>query len=542
MLKFKRTDWGQVEEEEAPLNATAEMEAMDLLYEETFKTFEEGAILDGTVISVGADGVVVDVGYKSETVIPNEEFTKEALAAIKIGEKMPFFLEGLEDADGNMLLSKEKADKIKVWQEIEETYRKDGIVEGKVISQIKGGLVVDIGVKAFLPGSQIDFRPIRDLDSLVGKTYPLKIVKMSPRRGNIVVSRRALLEKNRDQKRSSALSSIKEGQVVDGIVKNITDYGAFVDLGGIDGLLHITDIAWGRVGHPSERFKVGDKLPVVILKYDKDTSRVSLGVKQMTPDPWTTVEVRYPIGSKAAGKVMSLADYGVFVEVEPGVEGLVHVSEISWTRDIKHPSKFVSVGDTVTFIVLNIDKRGRKLSLGMKQAEANPWDHVDQKYFAGDKITGKIKSITDFGVFVGLEETIDGLIHISDISWTRHLKHPSEIFKKGQDIEAVILKVDREKERISLGYKQITADPWNEIPKKYPVGACVQGTISKYADFGFFVDLQEGIAGLVHLSETGEASAESALERYPIGTELSVRVLRLDTTERKIALSLLEAR
>jgi len=279
----------------------------------------------------------------------------------------------------------------------------------------------------------------------------------------------------------------------------------------------------------------------VILKYDKDTARVSLGLKQMTPDPWTTVEIRYPIGTKAAGRVMSLADYGVFVEVEQGVEGLVHISEISWRRDIKHPSKFVSVGDTVSFVILNIDKKGRKLSLGMKQVEPNPWDLVEKKYFAGDKITGKVKSVTDFGVFIGLEETIDGLIHISDISWTRHFKHPSEIFKKGQEIEAVILKVDRDKERISLGYKQIVADYWNEIPNKYPVGACVQGIVSKHADFGFFVDLQEGITGLVHVSETGEASVESALERYPVGSEISVRVIRLDPTERKIALSLLEA-
>ena len=539
MLKLKRADWGEVKENSS---CTMEVESseIDLLYEETFKAFEEGAILEGTIVSVNTDGVMVDIGYKSEAIIPNDEFTKEALSALQIGEKMPFFLEGLESADGNILLSKEKADKIKVWQEIEDIYKKDGIIEGKVLSQIKGGLVVDIGVKAFLPGSQIDFRPIRDLDSLVGKTYPLKIAKMSPRRGNIVVSRRALLEKNRDQKRSSALSTLKEGQIVDGIVKNITDYGAFIDLGGIDGLLHITDIAWGRVGHPSERFKVGEKIPVIILKYDKETSRVSLGLKQMTPDPWTTVEIRYPIGSKAAGRVMSLADYGVFIEVEPGVEGLVHVSEISWARDVKHPSKFVSVGDTVSFIILNIDKKGRKLSLGMKQAEVNPWANVDQRYAAGDKITRKVKSITDFGVFVGLEETIDGLIHISDISWTRHLKHPSEIFKKGQDIEAVILKVDKEKERISLGYKQITPDPWNEVTQKYPVGACVKGIVSKYTDFGFFVDLQEGIAGLVHLSETGVESAEATMAQYPVGAEVSVRILRLDTTERKLALSMLE--
>ncbi|MEK7702377.1 MAG: 30S ribosomal protein S1 [Nitrospirota bacterium] len=537
MLKLKRANWGKVEEELSEQAGAVALE-MDLRYDDTFKTFEEGSILQGTVVAVCSDGVMVDVGYKTEAIIANDEFTKEALSALQIGEQMPFFLEGLEDEDGNLLLSKEKADKIKVWEEIEETFKKDGIVEGKVLSQIKGGLVVDIGVKAFLPGSQIDLRPIRDLDSLVGKTYLLKIVKMSPKRGNIVVSRRALLEKTRDQKRSTALSVLKEGQIIDGVVKNITDYGAFVDLGGIDGLLHITDIAWGRVGHPSERFKVGERMPVIILKYDKETSRVSLGLKQLTPDPWATVDVRYPIGSKAAGRVMSLADYGVFVEVEPGVEGLVHVSEISWSRDIKHPSKLVSIGDTVTFVILNIDRKGRKLSLGMKQAEANPWDHVDQRYLAGDKVSGKIKSITDFGVFVGLEETIDGLIHISDISWTRHLKHPSEVFKKGQDIEAVILKVDREKERISLGFKQTTPDPWQDVAKKYPIGASVTGTVSKYADFGFFVDLQEGIIGLVHLSETGVESSEEALSLYPVGAEISVRILRIDLVERKIALSM----
>ncbi|MEK7286247.1 MAG: 30S ribosomal protein S1 [Nitrospirota bacterium] len=537
MLKLKRAAWGRVEEELSG-QAESKKQEMDLLYEETFKTFEEGAILQGTVVGIGADGVMVDVGYKSEALIANDEFTKEALSAVQIGETMPFFLEGLEDEDGNILLSKEKADKISVWEEIEETYKKDGIVEGKVLSQIKGGLVVDIGVKAFLPGSQIDFKPIRDLDSLVGKTYPLKIVKMSPKRGNIVVSRRALLERTRDQKRSTALSSLKEGQTVDGIVKNITDYGAFLDLGGIDGLLHITDIAWGRIGHPSDRIKVGDKMPVVILKYDKETSRVSLGLKQLTPDPWTTVEVRYPIGSKAAGRVMSLADYGVFIEVEPGVEGLVHVSEISWARDIKHPSKLVSVGDTVTFLILNIDKKGRKLSLGMKQAESNPWDHIEQRYIVGEKVLGKIKSITDFGVFVGLEETIDGLVHISDISWTRHLKHPSEVFKKGQEIDAVILKVDREKERISLGFKQTTPDPWQDVAKKYPIGTSITGVVSKYVDFGFFVDLQEGVVGLVHLSETGVSSPEEAISLYPVGAEVSVRILRIELADRKIALSM----
>ncbi len=540
MLKLKRVDWQEVEEEAKPQESSISKEE-ERLYEETFKTFQEGSVLEATVVSVQSDGVVVDIGYKSEGVLSREEFSADALQALKTGDKLLVFLEGLEDADGNLLLSKEKADKIKVWQEIESIYEKGGVIEGKVITQIKGGVVVDIGVKAFLPGSQIDFRPIRDLGSLVGKTFSLKIVKMSMRRGNIVVSRRAFMEESRDKKRSTVLSSLKEGQLIDGVVKNITDYGAFVDLGGIDGLLHITDISWARINHPSEVLSVGEKIAVIVLKYDKETSRVSLGLKQKSTDPWGSVEARYPVGMKGVGRVVSLADYGVFVELEPGVEGLVHVSEMSWSRDLKHPSKIVSVGDTVKIVVLNIDRKGRKLSLGMKQTEPNPWDQVEEKYPAGTRIAGKIKSLTEFGVFVGLEERIDGLIHVSDISWTRHIKHPSEVFKKGQDVEAVVIKVDREKERISLGYKQLVPDPWQEIPKTYPVGGVFPGKVNKLTDFGFFVELEDGIEGLVHTSETGVESAQRAAELYPVGTTVNARVIRIDSAERKIALSIREA-
>lgn len=530
--KVTRMRWGKVEDTTV-LEESASALEMDNLYEETFKAFQEGGIIEGTVVAIENDGVIVDVGYKSEALIPQEEFTQEAFLTVKVGDRLTLFLEELEDGEGNLLLSKEKADKIKVWQEIEDVYKNDGVIDGKVISQIKGGVIVDIGVKAFLPGSQIDFRPIRDLGSLIGKTVSLKIVKMSPRRGNIVVSRRAFLEKNREQKRHSVLSSLAEGQVVEGVVKNITDYGAFIDLGGIDGLLHITDIAWSRVGHPSERFRVGEKLSVVVLKYDKETSRVSLGLKQRTPDPWKTVDTRYAVGTKVPGKVVSVVDYGVFVEVEPGVEGLVHVSDLAWVRDVKHPSKMVAVGDAVETIVLNIDRKARKLSLGLKQAEANPWDQMEEKYPPGTSISGKVKSITDFGVFVGLDERVDGLIHVSDISWTRHIKHPSDVFKKGQDVEAVILKVDREKGRISLGYKQLTTDPWQDISTRLPIGTSVQGVITKQTDFGFFVELEEGIEGLVHVSEV-----DGGADHYPVGKTVHARVIRLDSVERKIALSL----
>lgn len=513
------------------------------LYEETFRNFEEGTIIEGRVVAISKDKVVVDIGYKSEGMIPADQFSPDDLQTLKVGDRIQVYIEDREDAEGNLVLSKEKADKMKVWEELEKAHKDEKVVDGKIISRIKGGMMVDIGVKAFLPGSQIDLHPVRDLDGLIGKTFPFKIIKINHRRGNVVVSRRVLLEETRDRKRQSTLSTLKEGQLIQGTVKNITEYGAFIDLGGIDGLLHITDMSWGRVGHPSEMFVVGDKVEVMVLKYDRETGRISLGLKQKSADPWTNVAAKYQVGSRVRGKVVSLTDYGAFVELEPGVEGLVHVSEMSWTHEVRHPSRLVSIGDQVEAAVLNVDIANRKISLGMKQTAPNPWDMVEAKYPIGTRIEGKVKSLTDFGAFVGLEEGIDGLIHISDMSWTKHIKHPSELFKKGQKVEAVVLKIDREKERLSLGYKQLTRDPWeDEIPQRYRVGTTVAGKVTKITDFGVFVELEGGVEGLIHISETGLDSAAKLEERFKLGEEVSAKIIKVDRDERKIALSLREYR
>jgi small subunit ribosomal protein S1 len=428
---------------------------------------------------------------------------------------------------------------MKIWEELEKLHKEEKSIEGKIISRIKGGMMVDIGVKAFLPGSQIDLHPVRDLDGLVGKTFPLKIIKINHRRGNVVVSRRVLLEESRDKRRQSTLASLKEGQLIQGMVKNITDYGAFIDLGGIDGLLHITDMSWGRVGHPSELFQVGDKVEVTVLKYDRETGRISLGLKQKSADPWTGVAAKYPIGTRVRGRVVSLTDYGAFIELEPGVEGLVHVSEMSWTHEVRHPSRVVSVGDQVEAAVLNVDPANRKISLGMKQTAPNPWDMIEGKYPPGTRIEGKVKSLTDFGAFVGLEEGIDGLIHISDMSWTKHVKHPSELFKKGQKVEAIVIRIDKDKERLSLGYKQLTRDPWeDQIPSRYRVGDTVSGKITKIADFGVFVELDGDVEGLIHVSEVGLEPQARMEEKFKLQDEVAATIIKVDREERKIALSL----
>ena len=511
------------------------------LYDETFKNIEEGTITEGRVIDIQRDRVVVDIGYKSEGMIPADQFSPEELEHLSVNDPVQVYIEQCEDADGNLLLSKEKADKMKVWEDLEVAHKDEKQVQGKVISRIKGGMIVDIGVKAFLPGSQIDLTPVRDLDGLVGKTYNFKIIKINHRRGNVVVSRRALLEETRDKRRQSTLSTLSEGQLIEGTVKNITDYGAFLDLGGIDGLLHITDISWGRVGHPSDMFSIGDRVEVLVLKYDRETGRISLGVKQKTPDPWTKVEEKYPARSRVKGKVVSLTDYGAFVELEPGVEGLVHVSEMSWTHEVRHPSKVVSVGDAIEAQVLHVDQHSRKISLGMKQTAPNPWDIIEDKYPEGTEIEGKVKSVTDFGAFVGLDEGVDGLIHISDMSWTKHIKHPSELFKKGQSVKAIILKIDKEKERLSLGFKQLISDPWSsEIPQRYRVGETTMGKVSKIADFGVFVELEGGVEGLIHVSEIGPDVQERLEEKFTVGQEVEAKIVKVDCDDRKIALSLWE--
>jgi small subunit ribosomal protein S1 len=513
--------------------------ALAALYEETFKNLEEGTITEGRIVAVTKDKVVVDIGYKSEGMIPNDQFSTEELQNIKVGDRLQVYIEECEDADGNLVLSKEKADKMKIWEELEKLFNDGKSIDGKIVARIKGGMMVDIGVKAFLPGSQIDLHPVRDLDGLVGRTFPLKIIKINHRRGNVVVSRRVLLEETRDSKRKTTLSTLKEGQLIHGVVKNITDYGAFIDLGGIDGLLHITDMSWGRVGHPSEMFNIGDKVEVSVLKYDRETGRISLGLKQKSADPWTGVASKYAIGTRVRGRVVSLTDYGAFIELEPGVEGLVHVSVMSWTHEVRHPSRVVSIGDQVEAAVLNVDSASRKISLGMKQTAPNPWDMVEGKYAIGTRIEGKVKSLTDFGAFVGLEEGIDGLIHISDMSWTKHIKHPSELFKKGQKVEAVVLRIDKEKERLSLGYKQLKSDPWDdEIPNRYAVGDVAVGKVSKVADFGIFVELDGGVEGLIHISEAGLDQQAKLEEKFKLQDEVTAKIIKVDREERKIALSL----
>ncbi len=513
--------------------------ALAALYEETFKNLEEGTITEGRIVAVTKDKVVVDIGYKSEGMIQNDQFSTEELQNIKVGDRLQVYIEECEDDDGNLVLSKEKADKMKIWEELEKLFNDGKSIDGKIVARIKGGMMVDIGVKAFLPGSQIDLHPVRDLDGLVGRTFPLKIIKINHRRGNVVVSRRVLLEETRDSKRKTTLSTLKEGQLIQGQVKNITDYGAFIDLGGIDGLLHITDMSWGRVGHPSEMFNIGDKVEVSVLKYDRETGRISLGLKQKSADPWTGVATKYAIGTRVRGRVVSLTDYGAFIELEPGVEGLVHVSVMSWTHEVRHPSRVVSIGDQVEAAVLNVDPASRKISLGMKQTAPNPWDMVEGKYAIGTHIEGKVKSLTDFGAFVGLEEGIDGLIHISDMSWTKHIKHPSELFKKGQKVEAVVLRIDKEKERLSLGYKQLKSDPWDEeIPSRYAVGDVAVGKISKVGDFGIFVELDGGVEGLIHISEAGLDAQAKLEEKFKLQDEVTAKIIKVDREERKIALSL----
>ena len=511
---------------------------MDLLYSETLRNFEEGAVVDGTVIAIYPTEVVVDIGYKSEGHIAKSEFSEEEASALKVGDKISVYLEEREDPQGNLVLSKEKADRMKVWDSLEALSEKGEVLEGKVVSRIKGGMTVDIGLKAFLPGSQIDLRPVRDMDRLVGQTIQVRIIKMNKKRGNIIVSRRVLLEEWRDRRKKLTMESLKEGEVLEGIVKNITDYGAFIDLGGVDGLLHITDMSWGRVSSPQNLMAVGDKINVMVLKHDKETGRVSLGLKQLKSDPWTTVAERYPEGSKVTAKVVSITDYGAFLEIEPGVEGLMHITEMSWNHEVKHPSKIMNVGGMVEAKVLKIDEKNRKISLGLKQLGPNPWDVVEDKYPIGTIVSGKVKSLTDFGVFVGLEEGIDGLIHISDLSWTRHVRHPSEVFKKGQKVDAIVLKIEKERQRLSLGYKQMTTDPWeSEIPERFPVGRIMKGKVTKVMDFGFFVEIEDGVEGLVHVSEVDLPSGERLDQLFPVDSEVTVKVVKIDKAERKIGLS-----
>lgn len=522
------------------MEGTGDQDEMAQMYEDSFRSFEEGAVIKGRVIQVRQDGVVVDVGYKSEGIIPLHEFEAGAVEKLHPGDDIEVYLEEREDSEGNIVLSKEKADKIKIWVQLEEACNEETAVNGKIIARIKGGLTVDIaGVKGFLPGSQVDLRPVRNLDSLIGQTFPMRVLKINQRRGNIVLSRRVLLEEVRDKKKTETLAGLEQGAVIDGIVKNITEYGAFIDLGGIDGLLHITDMSWGRVSHPSELFSVSDTVKVIVLKFDRENEKVSLGLKQLSPDPWLNADQKYPVKSRVRGKVVSLTDYGAFVELEEGVEGLVHVSEMSWTQKVRNPSKVVSIGDIIEAVVLSLDKDNKRISLGMKQIEANPWDVIAEKYPVGTKIEGKVRNLTDFGAFVGLDEGIDGLIHISDISWTKHLKHPSEVLKKGQKVEAVVLSVDKAKERLSLGLKQLDADPWEaDIPSRYRMGDVVSCKVIKITDFGVFVELEDGVEGLIHISEIDKDPHTKVEDLMKLDDEVTAKIIKVDSADRKIGLSI----
>ena len=500
--------------------------------------FKVGDVVTGQVVEVQSDYVLVDINYKSEGLIPVDEFrVVDGVRSVKPGDKVEVLIDRIENENGMIVLSKNKADMMRAWTDISKAAENEEVIEGTVIAKVKGGLSVDIGVTAFLPGSQIDLRPVRNMDIFIGKKYKFKVIKFNKKRGNIVLSRRALLEEERESLRTQTLDQIKEGSVVAGLVKNITDYGAFIDLGGMDGLLHITDMSWGRVKHPSEIINVGDEIQVKVLKFDNEKERVSLGMKQLQPDPWESVKAQFPVGTKLKGKIVSLAEYGAFVEIGEGVEGLIHVSEMSWTKRVKHPSQVVNVGDEVNVQVLDIDMTERKISLGMKQLMANPWVEMKESYAPGTIIEGEVKSVTDFGVFIGVEDGVDGLVHISDFSWTKRVNHPNELFAKGQKVRAVVLGVDIENERFSLGIKQLESDPWSNIESKYAVGTQHDVKVVKSADFGVFVELESDIEGLIHISELTTDRIAKPEEFVKVGETIKAEVISIDKDARKIGLS-----
>ncbi|VAW41201.1 SSU ribosomal protein S1p [hydrothermal vent metagenome] len=524
--------------ETAEINDSEEISFAELFEQEDNNTvIEVGAVATGTVVGLNNDMVLLDVGDKAESYIPLAEFRHEDPdREIKIGDKFEVFIERRKD-EGGLQLSREKAIAIKVWEKIAEIQEEDGTIEGRIESRVKGGMSVDVGVPAFLPYSQIDLRPVKDLDSLIGQNFEFKVLKFNRKRNNVVISRRAILEEKRAKLREKMCSSLEEGQTIRGAITNITDYGLFIDLGGMDGLCHITDLSWGRVSHPSKLYSVGEEIEVKVLKYDRDTDRVSLGVKQLKEDPWARVPERYPVGSTVTGKVVSITDYGVFVELEEGVEGLVHISEMSWSKKPRHPSKMVSVSDEIQIKVLKVEADTKRISLGMKQMLPNPWEVVEENYPVGSIIEGKIKNITDFGIFIGIEEGIDGLIHVSDLSWTERIKHPSEKYAKGETIQAVVLKIDKENERFSLGVKQLEPDPWQAAANKYPTGTTIDGIITNVTDFGIFVQLEEGIEGLVHVSEISREKIDTPIGMFTVGDPMKAMIISVSPDDRKIAMS-----
>jgi small subunit ribosomal protein S1 len=524
-------------ETETELSA-AEYESLIAQYEDTLKNLQEGQIIRGRVIQVTPSEVIVDIGYKSEGVISIAEFTDyEGHVTVAVNDKIDVLLETTEDQNGYVVLSKDKAEKMRVWDDVEKAFREGTNVRGRIIDRIKGGLAVDIGVKAFLPGSLVDTKPVKNLDFLRGKDFEFKVISVDKKRGNIVLSRKAVIEVEQEAKKRETLAQLEEGRVLRGTVKNLTDYGAFVDLGGLDGLLHVTDISWGRINHPSDVLKVGDEIDVVVLKFDKETERVSLGTKQLTADPWEQVPEKYPVGSRVSGRVTNVTDYGAFVELEQGIEGLIHVSEMSWSKKMKNPSKVVSVGDTVEAIISDVNTDTRRISLSLKNTLPDPWEGVAEKYAIGSEITGKVRNLTDFGAFVEIEEGVDGLIHVSDMSWTKRIKHPSEVLKKGDEVRATITHIDPENRRISLSIKEFMPNEWEEFKKKHQVGSVIEGTVTRIADFGVFVNIDGMVEGLMHVSETPLARGQKPQDHYAEGQKVRATILRIEDEEMKVGLS-----
>ncbi len=519
----------------------ADEKQLEKLYDESVRHFEPEQILTGKVVNVSGDDVIVDIGYKSEGVVPKDQW--ENWQELQPGDPVEVLLESVEDESGLVVLSKRKADRKRGWERVIATYQRGDTVAGRVTRKIKGGLLVDIGVPVFLPASQISIRRIPDVGEYIGQNLLCKIIKVDEPRMNIVVSRRRLIEERREEQKKELLERLKEGDTVTGVVKNIADFGAFIDLGGIDGLLHITDMSWGRISHPSEILNIDDEIEVKVIKIDKVQERISLGLKQKQASPWQEVEKKFPVGSRVRGKVVNVLSYGAFVKLDEGIEGLVHVSEMSWTRRINHPSEVVNVGDEVEVVVLEINQDKQEISLGMKQAQANPWDEVERKYPVGTIIEGRVRNLTNYGAFVELEEGIDGLLHISDMSWTKKVMHPSEVLKKGDKVRCMVLSVDQEKKRVALGMKQLEEDPWDrEIPHRYRPGSVHRGKVTKITNFGVFVELEENLEGLLHVSEISDRKVENPADLLQVGQQVDVKVIKIDAEERKIGLSLKKER
>ncbi|SDB29859.1 small subunit ribosomal protein S1 [Desulfonatronum thiosulfatophilum] len=523
--------------EEMELDFEAELEQY---LNDDFGDVDEGCIVQGEVVKIDGDYVLVDVNFKSEGQIPAQEFKDhEGNVTVKLGDKIDVYVIKKNEGEGSILLSREKAKRMQLFDKLEAILDSNEVITGEITKRIKGGYHVDVdGVEAFLPGSHVDLRPVPDMDALVGQEFEFRVLKVNRRRSNVIVSRRVLLEEERDSMRQTLLQNIEEGQKVEGKVKNITDYGVFVDLGGLDGLLHITDMAWKRIRHPKEMVQIGDELELMVLNFDKEHQKVSLGLKQLVADPWTNIAAKFPEDTRLTGKVTNLVDYGAFVELEPGVEGLVHISEMSWTRKLRHPSQMVRVGDAVDVIVLGVDQEKKRISLGMKQVAPNPWDVVGEKYPDGTVLEGTIKNITEFGMFVGIEDGIDGLIHVSDISWTKKVRHPSEIFKVGDIVQAKVLTVDKDSEKFTLGIKQLSDDPWSLVPTRYPVGSTVSGTVTNITDFGLFIEVEEGIEGLVHVSEVSRKKIKKPSELFQENQVIQAKVIHVSADERRLGLSI----